>query len=378
MPECRHHEIRAPCAAAVRMSAVVHVVEPTLVSEAGHCSTVVQGLVGAGPGLNFQLWVGSGAVIPTLEATGVSINRHFRRRLRKWQGFLLYRRLLRRPGAIVVPTAGRFDLAALHYAASGLIPPNKVYLYFHHLRLSPAKTTALRRLAQAQPRVTLLGTTDYIVERLRNLGFANTQVVLPLPVAEPVEGPTAPFRHVLVAGAARPDKGFGQIVDLIEHLAAIGATLPIAVQVSGDHYDRHDPRTADDLRRLRAIRYPGLRLLSETLRRDEYAALFRGAIALQPYDREEYADKISGITLDAFTAPAPIVTLSQTWMARMAERFDAGVATPDARAETLLCALNQIAAEYARYRDNARLAGQHLRAQHTWAPVVASLTKAPG
>ena len=61
-----------------------------------------------------------------------------------------------------------------------------------------------------------------------------------------------------------------------------------------------------------------------TLTGDAYSAMFRGAICLQPYSRQDFADRVSGVTLDAFVAGAPVVALSGTWIARMVQRFKAG------------------------------------------------------
>ena len=57
----------------------------------------------------------------------------------------------------------------------------------------------------------------------------------------------------------------------------------------------------------------------------EYAALFPGGISLQPYQREEYATKMSAITLDSLSAGCPVVTVAGTSMAAFVGRFDAGM-----------------------------------------------------
>ena len=359
-----------------RVSYTVNVVEPTLTSEAGHCSTVVHGFCAAAEGLPIRLWAGHGARLPTLERLGLDVRPHFLRRLRKLQAILLYRRLVREPGAIVIPTAGRFDLQALDFISAGPIPQEKVFLYFHRLHLTSRKEAVLRRLAASQPNATLLGTTDAIERNLRELGFLNTRVVLPFPVvAERPEVQSPAFRHILVAGAARSDKGFRQVVDFVAHLERSASTIPVTIQMSGDHYDRYDEQTRREIDRLRASRYPPLTLLPETLLSDEYAAVFRGAICLQPYDREEYADKISGITLDAFAAGAPVITIENTWMARTVARFGAGIAIAEGSPATLDGAARTVMNNYSQYSSSARAAGNELRKQETWAPVVGLLRR---
>jgi len=77
--------------------------------------------------------------------------------------------------------------------------------------------------------------------------------------------------------------------------------------------------------------------------------MFRGAICLQPYDRKEYADKISGITLDALAAAAPVVPSANTWMAHTIQRFAPVVVVPDALPATLERAVLAVIHGYARY-----------------------------
>ena len=82
------------------------------------------------------------------------------------------------------------------------------------------------------------------------------------------------------------------------------------------------------------MRYPPLTLIRETPSPEEYAANFPGSICLQPYDRAEFRDRVSGVTLDALAHGCPVVATAGTWSAAMIEPFGAGIALadPDARA----------------------------------------------
>src|SRR6185369_14090580 len=100
------------------------------------------------------------------------------------QMFLLLRRLLRRPEPIVVTTARRSDLALIALAASGRVPPDRVFLYFHWFRDTPRKLAFLRRISARQPDIVILGTTDSVVEAFRRAGFANV-LLLPYPAPAP-------------------------------------------------------------------------------------------------------------------------------------------------------------------------------------------------
>jgi len=359
-----------PGAAAPRW---IDVVEPTLASEAGHCAALFHGLRGAAPELGLRLWIDRRARLPWSDAH-TQLHPWFNRRLRKLQALLLYRRLLRAGAAVLVPTASYFDLRALDLASGGTLAPRRAYLYFHKLRVDAPRARALAQLARRQPALELFGTSDEIVQRLRAAGFAQVRRVLPVLAAlrAPAPAPAA-FRTLLSAGAARADKGFAHIVDLVEALQRTGAELPIAVQTSGDHYGRHDERTQADLQRLRASGYPHLRLVSETLDAGQYAALFPGSVCLQPYERAEYADKMSAVTFDALRAGAPIVTVRGTTMADIVERSGAGVVIEQADAAALLEAVQVALARYPELHARALAAGAQYQPAASWAPLVERL-----
>jgi hypothetical protein len=357
----------------------INVVEPTLASEAGHCAALFRGLRAAAPDLAFRLWIDRRAQLPGWPEAAAQLEPLFDRRWRKLQALLLYRRLLRAPAPLLIPTATYFDLRALDLAAGGRLPAHRAFLYFHKLRVSPRRARALARLARRQPELELFGTSAEIVERLRAAGFPRVQRVLPVltasdvPAAGAADAPLPAFRYLLSAGAARADKGFARIVDLVEWMARSGATLPIAVQTSGDHYGRHDERTAADLVRLRACRYAPLRLIDETLDGRQYAQIFAGAVCLQPYERAEYADKMSAVTFDALRAGAPVITLAGTTMAGIVASTGAGLVIEDASAAAMLAAAAVAVAQYGPLQARALAAAAAFDPGNSWAPLVERL-----
>jgi hypothetical protein len=355
---------------------VIHIIEPTLVSDAGHCSIVVQSLCAAGEGLRFCVWVGRQAKLSWPQNPNVEIRPYFYRRLRRLQAAWLYWRLLRSGARLLITTAGRTDLVLLNLVGPRPIPPGRVFLYVHQLRLNPQKEAVLRQVASQQPHLMMMTTTDALEKSLRDYGFHHTMVILPIS-SSPIDGVMSranqEFQHVLVAGAARSDKGFSTAVDFIGYLAVERVALPISIQISGDHYGRHDTATRAAIERLKTIQYPSLEVVPETLTRHDYVKLFCGAICLQPYDREEYANKLSAITLDAFTAGAPVVTVAHTWMAKMVNRFEAGAVVEEPTCEALLKAIQMVRNEYVRYASNARRAGSVLAGQDKWAALISML-----
>ena len=215
---------------------------------------------------------------------------------------------------------------------------------------------ALRKLALCQPNIVILGTTASVVDLFKRCGFTRVGLLpYPSPPAS-AGGDPAPFRQLLYAGAAREDKGFSLIVDLVELLAREGARTPIAVQISADHYGKYDAQTRSDIARLHAAGYAPLRLTPQTLTPHAYAALLRGSICLQPYDRDEFRDRVSGVTLDALAHACPVIATAGTWSAELIKSFGAGVTLDVHTAASLLEAARKIERDYAVFEAAARSA----------------------
>jgi len=339
----------------------IHVIEPTLQGEAGHCQSFVTSLCVAAGDYPLCLWVGTNA--PRKLASGVRIEHFFFRKIRKIQAFFLYRRLLREPGRIFVATAGRADLSLLDWAARRCIPSGKVFLYFHWFKDSEKKRHQLAAIARRQPNIVILGPTPSVVEVFSACGFTNAQVV-PYPITPAKieeKDHFVSFRHLLFAGAARKDKGFSAVVDLVALLAEQGQSIPVSLQCSAEHYEKYDTATREDMVRLSKISYPPLETVTKTLSSAEYGALFTGGICLQPYDVDDFADRISGVTLDALSAGCPVVTLAGSWMGRVVERFGAGIVLDDADPAKMLAAAQTIINDYRRFRENAQRGGKILQ-----------------
>jgi len=351
----------------------IQVVEPTLEGYSGHCHSLVASFCRAAAGARIDLWSAKGSENLSY-GPGVAVHPYFRRRIRLPQALLLLRRLLRETAPIVVMTARRSDLALIHFAAGGPLPPNRVFLYFHWFRDTPGKSRFLQRMAARVPNLIILGTTVSVVEVFRRCGFANVHL-LPYPPTHPARAADAePFRQLLFAGAARHDKGFTQVVDLVERLAWMKESIPVTIQASADHYGKYDPATRADLARLQAIGYAPLKMIGETLSPEGYAGLFPGSICLQPYRRADFVDRVSGVTLDALAHGCPVIATSGTWMAELITRTGAGMALEDTSAVGLHGATSAIMSRYASFQAAARAAGLALD-RNSWATLLDLLNK---
>jgi hypothetical protein len=355
------------------MNTTIHVVEPTLKSYSGHCHSLVSSFCRAAADRRINLWAGKGSEQIDF-GPGVNVHPHFSRRLRLFQSLFLFRRLLREPIPLFIPTARRSDLTLLNMAAGKQIAGNRVFLYFHWVRETPDKLQSLRRIAARQPNLVILGTTASVVDAFRRCGFAHVSL-LPYPPTQARHiSAGVSFRHLLYAGAARQDKGFRKVVDFVEFLAGRKEKIPVTIQVSADHYDKYDPATREDITRLHASGYAPLELAAETRSPEDYAALFPGSICLQLYDRADFIDRVSGVTLDALAHGSPIVATAGTWMARMIEPFAAGVAIEESTPENIHRAVTKIVDDYAKYRDRTFHAGR-AQTQQSWDVLLKMLAK---
>jgi len=336
-------------------------------NEAGHCYSFISAFCKAGDeSQTLRLWVSRHAELIFI-GKNILIRKYFFRKIRRLQSYFLYKKLLAMPGKLFISTAGHADLLLVDWASRGVVLPGKVYLYFHWFNANDKKLANLREIARKQPNLEILGPTPSVVKVFQDAGFSHAHVV-PYPILKQdvnLQSEPSKFRHLLYAGAARRDKGFSHVVDLIAYLQERGLQIRVMLQTSPEHFGKYDATTQADIQRLQAIAYPHLQLCPETLSASEYADFFVGAICLQLYDPDDFSDRVSGVTLDAFSAGCPIVATAGTWIARMAQRFDAGVIVNDTSPPQVLSAVQRVIAEYARYNKHARAAGKILQEENS-------------
>ena len=348
------------------MPRTIHIIEPTLINQAGHCFSFVNSFCRSSGGASISLWVNRHAALAFVDK-GVRVQKHFSSKLRRFQGYFLYKKLLKGSDKIFISTASITDLMLMNWASDKIVPPGQVYFYCHWLNATPKKLRFLAKLAKTQPNFVLLGPTSSVVDVFRKAGFENAQVV-PYPISGLVENTGAgydQFTGLLYAGAARQDKGISHVVDLVEHMEKLNLDIPVKLQNSPDYRGKYDEATMSDIDRLQNKPYPSLQLFTETLNAEEYSNLFTGSICIQLYDQANFADRISGVTLDALSAGSPIVTTEGTWIARMVQRFDAGKVVENTHPENTLAAIREIIADFPRYSENAYNGGVALKQENS-------------
>jgi glycosyltransferase involved in cell wall biosynthesis len=178
-----------------------------------------------------------------------------------------------------------------------------------------------------------------------------------------------------MAGAARRNKGLGLVAGLASLWAAEGRTIPLVVQVSKKHVNRHGRRERALVDSLLFSGYPGLRADSTEPDRAAYAARFRGAIVLAPYEREPFVSQVGGVVLDALLHGAPVVTTRGTWPGNQVERFGAGVTIGERSVRELAAAVDRILSEWPAHAARACEASAVLAREHDPLRLLETLSK---
>lgn len=232
---------------------------------------------------------------------------------------------------------------------------------------------ALALAPRARRHALFLATTRGVRDSLAAAGCARA-IEIAYPATRSAGAPMrAPFRHLLMAGAARINKGLDVVAGLAERYAQEGRDLPLLVQVSPKHVDRHGSREDAVVHRLLEAGYRGLVADPTAPDRDEYAARFTGALVLAPYARAQFAHGVSGIVLDALLHGAPCIATEGTWAGDLVGRFDAGIVLRERTAEELAGAVDAILARWDHYAARAAEASDALVVEHDPRRVIALL-----
>ncbi|MEY3022728.1 MAG: hypothetical protein RIS86_1926 [Planctomycetota bacterium] len=275
------------------------------------------------------------------------------------------RRALRegRPTLVLTATATH----ALAADRGGLLSAEalrRLALFVHWPLVRPSSRLALAMAVRARRESLFLAPTRGVRAALEEAGCARVRQVAYPATRAPDAPMRRPFRHLLMAGAARINKGIDLVAGLAERLAADGRTLPLLVQVSPKHVTRHGAREGLAVDRLLAARYEGLVADPAAPDRAAYAGRFAGALVLAPYERAKFADGVSGVVLDALLHGAPVIATEGTWAGDVVERFDAGVVLRERTESALESAVDRVLDRWDRFAAAAAVASDALAEEH--------------
>ncbi len=345
----------------------LNLIEPTLYDQTGHSYMYVQCLLQANPDFNFKIQVWLDQRGRQLLARSACIaHTYFYRPLRQVQKIFLYYKLLKQPEIILISTAELWDLKILAFFARYFKIKSKVFLQFHQFKQTKNKLASLKKIANLNLDFTIITPTEKLEALYKNHGFKRC-VTIACPTYQPAKllnSEPEKFSKVLYAGAARNDKGFAQVIDLLQYNRSIGKDTLFEIQTSMPNSQRYDATSAAALLKLKTLPQHNLILHATTLDQQQYLNLFKNSICLLLYSQQEYQDKFSAIALDAFYAGCPIITAKNTWMGDAAQRYNSGIALDDFAPATVQLAIDEIINNYTVFHVNAKHAAQQLLSLH--------------
>jgi len=346
----------------------LHIIEPTLNNTAGHCFTVVHALAMAAhkslPNYRVHVWAGHDFDGQTMSNSDAMIHPYFYRRIRRPQLWWLLRRLTAKGDYVLLPTAARSELAIYNFLPHKLRQQGHVWFYLHQLRMDGARKARLQMLAKRIPHANILCTHPVLQSIMADAGFLHAKIQ-PCPFEPPQHAFKAEdFRRIIFPGEVRLDKNFPFLVKLVAYMHQQRMTIPIMIQAGPNHHGLYSPTVATLIQSLRGIGYAHLEIPQQAFSGEAYLEQYTGGICLQPYRSQDYAAKISGITLDALTRGCPCVAATGTWPAQVLQEFSAGEVCEHLDVVEWLYAIKQVIDDYPRYQQQCRQAMNVLSERH--------------
>lgn len=346
----------------------LHIIEPTLNHASGHCYTVVHSLVEAAnhsmPEVKIQVWAGRDFDESLMQDVSAGVHRHFYRRIRRLQLWLLLRGLGKTGEIVLLPTAGRSELAIFSLLSARIRQRSNIWFYLHQLRMDGSRAKRLAMLGQKIPDAHVLCTHPVLQQQMQQAGFQRV-AVQPCPFEPPSQPFSAStFRQLIFPGEARMDKNLPLIGELVEAMHTQSKEIPVMIQAGPNHHGEFSDAISAVINKVESIGYGHLQMPKSSLHGDTYLNQFEGAICLQPYRVEDYAGKISGITLDALTRGCPCIAKRGTWPAEVVGEFGAGEVCDSDDVDEWLAAIEKVIGAYAQYQQGCRTAMEVLIQRH--------------
>lgn len=341
------------------------IIEPNLRNPSGHYAEFVRALGSRMAAVTLDVYAHPDAD-PLLGAmTGVAVNSALPRvgeLLAEWR--TLYRRVANKLPFLLLTADGRHAAAVSLSALITGKQPDKSCLFFHRAPTTWRDRVLYPLTGAARESSLAITSTEQVAASLRTLGWQRVRY-LPYPALGAAELPQpAAFSRLLMAGAARLNKGLDLVAELACHWAKEQRSLPLFVQVSRKHAAKHGKREVFFVEKLLSSGYAGLTTAAAPPEREEFVSRFHGALVLAPYAREQFASQVSGIVLDALLHGAPVIATSGTWAAALVERFGAGVTIEERSAAALAKAVDQVLAGWDIYSARACEAARVLTEEH--------------
>ncbi|NVN98254.1 MAG: hypothetical protein HXX17_02950 [Geobacteraceae bacterium] len=341
------------------------VIEPNLRTSSGHYADFVKALGSRLPADSLEVFAHPDADVMLEEMHGVRVCKSSPRTGDMFSEWLTINSSVSKEQSFLILTADNRHAAAASFASrfSGKNPVSANF-FFHR-----APTTWRDNLLQPLTAITreysqAITSTEMVADSLKALGWRRVEYV-PYPVLPPDLLPDPRlFSHLLMAGAARLNKGLDLVADLASKWAGEGRNIPLLVQVSKKHRSRHGRRESQYVEKLLSSGYIGLHTDEISPCRADYLERFKGALVLAPYEREQFSSQVSGVILDALLNGAPVIATKGTWSAIQVQRFGAGITIAERSISALEIAIDTILADWSSYSQRACEASKTLALEH--------------
>lgn len=340
-------------------------IEPNLRNPSGHYAEFVRAVGSRLSGGSLEVFADPEADAMLAEMPGVSVSGQTPRvgaPLAEWRA--IYRCIAGNSPFLLLTADGRHAAAVSFSSRFSGNNPTAANFFFHRApttwrdKLLYPFTEIAREYSRA------ITSTEQVADSLKELGWRRVEYI-PYPVLAPRSLPEPmSFSHILMAGAARLNKGLDLVAGLARRWAAAGRSVPLLVQVSKKHSSRHGNKEAVYVEELLSSGYQGLRSEPDAPGRNGYIDRFRGALVLAPYVREQFASQVSGVVLDALLHGAPVIATKGTWPAKQVERFGAGLAIENRTVESLETAIDSVLGDWDAFSARACEAAQILAREH--------------
>ena len=239
-------------------------------------------------------------------------------------------------------------------------------LYFHWCSRGPGERFMARMARRVRAHAMAIAPTPTIAQFLRNSGWERVEEV-PYPILAPQVIPAAQptCRTLLMAGAARMNKGLELVAGVAEIYGQSGCTRPLLVQTTPKRASQgHGWRVRKTLTRMKQSGAPGLVMDERAPHSAEYGERFNGALVLAPYAPSAFADNVTGVVLDGLLRGAPCVTSAGSWSGHLVQRFGCGVTFTDRTAKGLAAAIDAALADWNGISARAQEAARALAQEH--------------
>jgi len=341
------------------------VIEPNLRNSSGHYADFVRAVGSRAVNVELEVFAHPEADDMLTKMPGVRIataKPRVGKRLAEWN--IIFRAVREKQPFLILTADGRHAAAvSLSAAVTGCLPDN-ARLYFHRPPTTLRDKCFLPFAGLARAHALAITPTEMVADSLRATGWQRV-VCIPYPIlAEKTPPEPVPFSHLLMAGAARLNKGLDIIATLAVQWAVEKRTIPLFVQVSKKRAAKHGRREAGIVKTLLSSGYAGLVTDETPPGRPEYLNRFTGALVLAPYDREQFASQVSGIVLDALLHGAPVIATQGTWSEDQVKRFGAGLTISERTPAALAEAIDKVLADWPAFSSRACAAAKTLAQEH--------------